>query len=361
MKLLSKILTSEGYNKWLRFKAIRRAYYSLIIILVLYLLSFFLPLLVNRDALLVRYNDKFYFPLFHYYKGEEFRQGIEGSGDSIAQPVFGEANYRLLKKQFASDNSDNWVLLPIVPYAPEESLLDELEGVPPHPPSWQHWLGTDDRGRDVFARLAYGFKISLTFSFLVTIVSFVVGIIVGGVLGFVGGKTDLIGVRLIEIWSTLPFLYIIIIISSLFGASFLVMIIVLTLFSWMNISFYVRGEFYREKVKEYVLAARAIGTPGRRIILRHILPNSLTPIITFIPFSVVGNITLLVALDYLGFGLPPPTPSWGELINQGMHNLHNWWLVVFPLMVLFLTLLLIVFIGEGVREAFNPKERIIFQ
>ncbi|MGB9697228.1 MAG: ABC transporter permease subunit [Ignavibacteria bacterium] len=361
MKWLSKILTPEGYRRWLRFKAIKRAYYSLVIIFVLYLLSFFLPLLVNRDALLVKYNGKFYFPLFTYYKGEDFNQYVKTSTDSIAQPLFGEANYRLLKKEFANDNSDNWVLLPIVPYDPEENLLDELEGVPPHPPSGHHWLGTDDRGRDVFARLAYGFKISLTFSLLVTLVSFIIGVIIGGVLGFVGGKTDLIGVRLIEIWSTLPFLYIIIIISSFMGASFLVMIIILTLFNWMNISFYVRGEFYREKVKEYVLAARSIGVSSRRIIFRHILPNSLTPIITFIPFSVVGNITLLVALDYLGFGLPPPTPSWGELVNQGMHNLHNWWLVVFPLMALFLTLLLIVFIGEGVREAFNPREKIVFQ
>lgn len=361
MKLLSKILTSEGYQKWLRFKATKRAYYSLMIISLLYLISFFLPLLVNRDALLVKYNGKFYFPVFNYYKGEDFNQYIKATADSVPQLLFGEANYRLLKKQFANDSSGNWVLLPIIPYSPEESLLDELDGVPPHPPSLQHWLGTDDRGRDVFARLAYGFRISLTFSLLVTLVSFIIGVIIGGLLGFVGGKTDLIGVRIIEIWSTLPFLYIIIITSSIIGASFLIMIIVLALFSWMNISFYVRGEFYREKAKDYVLTARSIGAPTRRIIFRHILPNSLTPIVTFIPFSVVGNITLLVALDYLGFGLPPPTPSWGELINQGMHNLHNWWLVIFPLMALFLTLLLIVFIGEGVREAFNPKERIIFR
>lgn len=361
MKLTSKILTSEGYQRWLRFKATKRAYYSLIIILISYLVSFFLPLLVNKDALLVRYNGRFYFPLFSYYKGEEFNQYVKKATDSVAQPLFGEANYRLLKKQFANDNSGNWVLLPIIPYSPEESLLDELEGVPPHPPSLQHWLGTDDRGRDVFARLAYGFRISLTFSLLVTLVSFAIGIIIGALLGFIGGKTDLIGVRLIEIWSTLPFLYIIIIISSLVGTSFLVMIVVLTLFSWMNISFYVRGEFYREKVKEYVLSARATGVSKIGIIFRHILPNSLTSVITFVPFAIVGNITLLVALDYLGFGLPPPTPSWGELINQGMHNLYNWWLVVFPLMALFLTLLLIVFIGEGVREAFNPREKIIFQ
>jgi len=361
MKIMSQILTSVGYQRWLRFKSIKRAYYSFVIILLLYLTSFLLPVLVNSEALLVKYNGKFYFPLFKSYKAEDFNQYVKKTDDSISQPLFGKANYRLLKKQFESDNSGNWVLLTLVPYDPEENLLEEMEGIPPHPPSLQHWFGTDDRGRDVFARLAYGFKISLTFSLLVTLISFIMGIIIGGVLGFVGGKTDLIGVRFIEIWSTLPFLYIIIIISSLIGVSFLLMIIVLTLFSWMNISFYIRGEFYREKAKEYVLAARSIGASKSRLIFRHILPNSLTPIITFIPFSIVGNITLLVALDYLGFGLPPPTPSWGELINQGMHNLHNWWLVIFPLLALFLTLLLIVFIGEGIREAFNPKEKIIFQ
>jgi microcin C transport system permease protein len=216
-------------------------------------------------------------------------------------------------------------------------------------------MGTDSSCRDVFARIAYGFNISISFALSVTLFAFLIGIIIGALQGFFGGVVDIILHRIIEIWATLPFLYVIIIISSLLVPNFFLLCLIMTLFSWIGITYYVRGEFYREKAKDYVSAAVAMGAPTRNLIFKHILPNSLTPIISFAPFAIVGNITALVSLDFLGFGLPPPTPSWGQLIEQGMINIEYWWLVAFPLAIQFLTLIAIVFIGEAVREAFDPK------
>ncbi len=339
-----------------KFKSIRRGYYSFLLVLLAYGISFFLPLLVNNQALLVRYQGRFYFPILRYYPASRF-----------GQQSFGEPDYRALQKQFRQQHAGNWVLMPPYPYSATESLLD-LPGSPPHPPSREHIFGTDDRGRDIFARLAYGFNVSLTFALLVLAASYAIGIAAGAALGYFGGRLDILGVRAIEIWSSLPFLYTIIIVSSIvvpvyipgrnlvLQPSFWLLIFILSAFDWMSITYYVRGEFYREKAKDYVGAAIAMGASDRSIIFRHILPNSLTSAISFAPFVIVGNITALVALDFLGFGLPAPTPSWGELIGQGTENLTKWWLVFFPLAALFFTLLLIVFIGEAVREAFDPKE-----
>jgi len=339
-----------------KFRALKRGYYSFLLIVAAYGLSFFLPLLVNNIALAVRYQGHWYFPIAQYHPAATF-----------GQQTFGEPDYRALSQTFHSEKSGNWVLLPPYPYSPTESLLD-LPGDPPNPPSWQHIFGTDDRGRDIFARLAYGFNVSLSFAILVLVISLGLGGTVGAVLGYFGGKLDILGVRVIEIWSSLPFFYTIIIVSSIvvpiylpernlvLQPSFWLLIFILTAFDWMGITYYLRGEFYREKTKDYVAAAIAIGATDRSIIFRHILPNSLTPVVSFAPFMVVANIGALVALDFLGFGLPAPTPSWGELIGQGVDNLTKWWLVFFPLAAMFITLLLIVFIGEAVREAFDPKE-----
>ena len=345
------------FRKRLRkFRSLKRGYYSFLILTVVYGISFFLPLLINDSSLVVRYEGEFYFPLLRYYPASEF-----------GQDAFGEPNYRELAETFREENSGNWAILPLYPYSPTESLLD-LPGFPPHPPSGEHFFGTDDRGRDIFARLAYGFNVSMTFALLVLAFSYAIGIAVGAALGYFGGKLDILGQRVIEIWSSLPFLYTIIIVSSivvpiylpgrnlLLQPSFWLLIVILTVFGWMGITYYVRGEFYREKAKDYVGAAIAMGASDRVIMFKHILPNSLTPVVSFAPFMVVGNIGALVALDFLGFGLPAPTPSWGELIGQGMENLTKWWLVFFPLMAMFATLLLIVFIGEAVREAFDPKQ-----
>jgi microcin C transport system permease protein len=247
--------------------------------------------------------------------------------------------------------------MPPYPFHPNESLLLErdLQGEPPHPPTGRHWLGTDDRGRDVFARLAYGFRISITFALAVVALSYAIGITVGAVFGFFGGKTDIIGQRMVEIWAALPFLYTMIIVSSILRPNVALLAILLALFGWVGLSFYVRGEFYREKAKDYVAAAIAQGESDRSVMFRHILPNALTPVISFAPFAMVADITALVSLDFLGFGLPAPTPSWGELMGQGLGNLSEWHLILFPLTALFLTLIMVVFIGEAVRQAFDPR------
>lgn len=339
-----------------KFRRLKRGYWSFVVIVAAYLISFLLPVLANNVALIVRYQGEYYFPMLQFYAAGTF-----------GQEVIGEPDYRALRDSFAETGGDDWVLMPVYPYGPNESLLD-LPGFPPHPPSREHPFGTDDRGRDVLVRLAYGFNISLTFAILVLAIAYTIGVAVGGLLGYVSGKLDLLGQRVIEVWSSLPFLYTIIIVSSIvvptyvpgrmqvLQPSFLLLIVILAAFEWMGITYYIRGEFYREKAKDYVAAAIVTGVSAPGIMFRHILPNALTPVVSFAPFAIVANISALVALDFLGFGLPPPTPSWGELIGQGMANLTKPWLVFFPLGVLFLTLLLVVFIGEAVREAFDPKE-----
>ncbi len=339
-----------------KFRSLKRGHYSFLLVAGLYVVSFALPVLLNNQPLAVRYDGRLYFPQLHFRGAGEF-----------GQDAVGEPDYRALQRQFSEADEGNWVLMPPYPYGPNESLL-ELPGVPPHPPSGAHLFGTDDRGRDVFVRLAYGFNVSLSFALFVTTFGYIAGIAIGALLGYFGGKLDMLGQRLIEIWSSLPFLYTIIIVSSivvpvyvsgrhqLLQPSFWLLIFILSLFGWMGITYYVRGEFYREKAKDYVGAAIAMGASERAVMFRHILPNALTPVVSFAPFAIVGGISSLVALDFLGFGLPAPTPSWGELIGQGMNNLTKWWLVFFPLGAVFATLLLVVFVGEAIREAFDPKE-----
>ena len=339
-----------------KFRRLKRGYYSFVVISIAYLLSFFLPLLANNVPLVIRYEGQFFFPIISYQ-----------APSTLGLTTFGEPDYRALKQQFATGGRGNWVLMPPYPYGPNEALLD-LPGAPPHAPTAQHPFGTDDRGRDVLVRLAYGFNISMTFAILVMIFGYTFGIAAGALLGYFGGKIDILGQRGIEIWASLPFLYTIIIISSvvvpiyipgrnqLLQPSLWLLVAVLAAFDWMGITYYIRGEFYREKAKDYVGAAIATGGTEAGIMFRHILPNALTPVVSFAPFTIVANIGSLVALDFLGFGLPAPTPSWGELIGMGTENLTKWWLVFFPLAVLFATLLLVVFIGEAVREAFDPKE-----
>jgi microcin C transport system permease protein len=345
------------FRKRLRkFRRIRRGYYSFVIVLAAYLFSFFLPLVMSGTPLVVQYQGQHFFPMLRFHGVTEF--GMEG---------FGEPDYRALDRQFEEAGGEDWVLMPPYPYGPNESLLN-LSEPPPNPPSREHPFGTDDRGRDVLVRLAYGFNISMTFALVVMVIAEGIGVAVGAALGYFGGKLDILGQRVIEVWSSLPFLYTIIIVSSIIvpvyvparsavlQASFWLLVLILAIFEWVGITYYIRGEFYREKAKDYVAAAIVTGVSEPGIMFRHILPNALTPLVSFAPFVIVANIGSLVALDFLGFGLPAPTPSWGELIGQGMDNLTKWWLVLFPLGALFVTLLLVVFIGEAVREAFDPKE-----
>ncbi|MEO6694311.1 MAG: ABC transporter permease subunit [Ignavibacteria bacterium] len=333
-------------KRWKKFKTLKRGYYAFLIITTVYVISFILPLFVGRDALLLSYDGNMYFPLFKTYQATDLGQ---------KKDPYGEANYRILNQEYKDSDQGNWVLMPLYPFGPNENLLNELEGNPPHTPSLSHWAGTDDRGRDVFARLVYGFNIGISFSLVVTVFSFIIGIAIGAILGFFGGKVDIIGQRLIEIWGTLPFLYVIIIISSIIQPNFLLLVLILTLFDWIFMTYYMRGEFYREKARDYVSAAVSMGAKNKTIIFKHILPNSLTPVISYAPFIIVANIFQLVSLDYLGFGLPPPTPSWGQLMQQGLSNIDNWWLIMTPLASMFFTLLAITFVGEAIREAFDPK------
>ncbi len=334
-------------RRWRKFRSIKRGWYSFLLLFGLYLLSFALPLLVNDRALALRYDGALRFPILEgHIEAHEF-----------GQRTIGEARYRDLRSELAARENGDWVLLPPYPFHPNQSLLSDpaLPGNPPHAPSARHWLGTDNRARDVFARLVYGFRISLTFALGVVSLAYLIGIALGATFGFFGGRVDIYGQRLVEVWAGLPFLYTVIIISSIVKPSMWVLVLILALFTWVGISFYIRGEFYREKAKDYVAAAIAQGESNLSIMFRHILPNALTPVISFAPFALVAAIVALVSLDFLGFGLRPPTPSWGELVNQGRENITHWHLVVFPLGALFGTLIMVVFIGEAVREAFDPK------
>ena len=346
-----------------KFRGIRRGYYSFLILAGLYVFSFFLPFFMGYRPIAMRYNGETYYPALATYLHDTFGFGSKkvylgkdfNQTKAFGKPVFGEANYRALKQQFADAGRGNWVLLPLVPYGTSEQFLD-IEGSPPFPPSSEHWMGTDNSGRDIFVRLAYGYRVSITFALTVTFVAYALGTLVGALLGYFGGWVDLIGLRFVEIWGAIPFLYTVIILASIFQPSFGLLVGILAAFGWLGISYYIRGEFYREKSKDYVAAALAVGEGNGAIILKHILPNALTPIIAFAPFAIVGTISALVSLDFLGFGLPAPTPSWGEMLRQAKEGgMTKWHLVVFPLGAMFLTLQLIVFIGEAVREAFDPK------
>jgi microcin C transport system permease protein len=226
----------------------------------------------------------------------------------------------------------------------------------PAPPSLENWLGTDDRGRDVLARLIYGFRLSILFGLALTIVGVSVGIITGSLMGFFGGKFDLVSQRLIEIWSAMPELYLLIIFASIFNPSISLLIILLAAFGWMGLSDYVRAEFFRNRALEYVRAARALGLTNVQIMWRHILPNSLTPVITFLPFRMSAAILSLTSLDFLGLGVPPGTPSLGELLSQGKGNLDAWWISLSTFVVLVATLLLLTFMGEALRDAFDSRK-----
>ena len=299
-----------------KFRRIKRGYYSFLIVGIAYVFSFFLPIVMTSQPLAVKYDGSYYFPMLRFHPASTFNQA-----------TYGEPDYRELKRQFQAEDRGNWVLMSAYPYGPNESLFS-LEESPPNRPSREHPFGTDDRGRDVLVRLAYGFNISLTFALFVMIFSEGVGTVAGALLGYFGGKLDIIGQRVIEIWASLPFLYTIIIVSSIvvpvyipgrmlvMQPSFWLLVIILSVFEWVSITYYIRGEFYREKARDYVGAAIATGVSEPKIMFRHILPNALTPLLSFAPFVIVANIGSLVALDFLGFGLPAPTPSWGELIGQ---------------------------------------------
>lgn len=354
-----KLTYSESIfqKRWKKFKTLKRAYISLHILIWSYLLSFVAPLFINNKPLIIKYEDAIYFPAFAdlgYPYTKLFARGYTGKMFGIDD--YGEPNFRKLSHHFSQEGNPNWSIMPLYKYHPNENLLSELNSEPPTAPDSKHWFGTDNRGRDILARVIYGYNISMSFAIFVTIFGYIIGIIIGAIQGYFGGRFDLYFQRFIEIFSSLPFLYTIMIVSVIMTPNFYILAIInIILAGWIGISYFIRSEFYREKAKDYVAAAVAMGASRRRIMFKHILPNSITPIITFAPFAIVGGISALVSLDYLGFGLPAPTPSWGELAKQGVEELRYWWLIVTSINAMFLTLLMISFIGEGVREAFDPK------
>ncbi|MBN2353149.1 MAG: ABC transporter permease subunit [Spirochaetales bacterium] len=337
-------LTKRRIN---RFFKIKRSVLSLAVLGVLYILSLGSELIANDKPILVFYKNTPY--LFNAY--------IFHSDKTFGGQYDTEAQYRGLNKTAAfMQGSGNYMVFPLVPYSAYSSSLDELRGNPPTAPDAIHILGTDDRGRDVFARLLYGFRTSLTFALVLLVLEIVIGCVIGALQGYLGGAFDLVMQRLIEILSALPFLYIVILIGNVLGQSFGMLILIMAIFNWIGLSYYIRSEFLKNKQFQFVEAARALGVRGAKILFSEILPNALTPIVTFMPFSLISAVFTLTALDYLGFGLPAPTPSWGELIQQGMENLSSYWLSVYPFIILFLTLLLLAFVGEGLREALDPRE-----
>jgi len=309
-------------------------------------------LLVSNRALVVRYEGKFYFPTY---------------GQILTGKTFGldydyETNYRQMAVKFRQEKSANWVLMPIVPFNAYENDLKENE-YPPFPPSLKerHYLGTDSVGRDIVARLVYGFRIAIFFSLGLLVANYTIGVSIGSAMGFWGGKFDLFFQRIIEIWSNVPFLYVIIIISSIIVPNFLMLIMIMTFFGWTGITWIMRTATYKERAREYVLAAKSLGASDARIIFKHIIPNTIAIIVTFAPFAVSSGIVALTSLDYLGFGLPPPTPSWGELLQQGSSNLDAWWIAASVIAIMVITLTTVIFIGEAVREAFDPKMHTTYE
>ena len=331
-------------RRWQVFKRNRRGYASLIIFTLLFTLSLGAELISNNKPYVVRYNGQYYFPIFRTYPETTF------GGDFETEPDYRDPY--ILKK---ITSGGNFAVFPPNPHD-YKSINFNLDQPVPAPPSRENYLGTDDRGRDVLARLIYGFRLSILFGFALTIVGTAIGIVAGAVQGYFGGKIDLVFQRFIEIWGSMPELYLLIIFSSIFKPSILLLLILLSMFGWMGLSDYVRAEFLKGRNMDYVTAARALGVSNTTIMFRHLLPNGMTPVITFLPFRMSGSILALTSLDFLGLGVPPPTPSLGELLAQGKNNIDAWWLSVSSFVVLVGTLILLIFIGEALREAFDPRK-----
>lgn len=335
-----------------RFRSIKRGYYSAIALVVVISLSLIAEIFVNSRALLVRYEGKFFLPTY----------GAMIPGKTFGLDYDYETNYRDLKERFKEESGSNFVLLPLSPYNPLEN--DFQDGLyPPTPPDFKrgHYLGTDTSGRDVFARLTYGFRTAIFFSILLLLCNYTIGISIGCAMGYFGGKFDLFFQRIIEVWSNVPFLYIIIIVASIMIPNFFTLMLIMLFFGWMQMTWYMRTATYKQKTREYVQAAQAMGASDSYIIFRHILPNTMSIIVTFIPFSISAGVVALTSLDFLGFGLPPPTPSWGELLLQGTSNLESLWIVFSPVSAMIVLLTMVTFVGEAIREAFDPKKHTVYE
>jgi microcin C transport system permease protein len=326
-----------------QFKSNRRGYYSLWVFLILFLIAMMAEVLVNDKPLLVKYDDAFYTPIFTIYPETEFGGDFET-----------EADYR---DSFVQDliNDKGWMIWPVVRFS-YDTINYDLDEAAPSAPSSENWLGTDDQGRDVMARLVYGFRLSVLFGLMLTICGSIIGVIAGGIQGYYGGWTDLLFQRFIEIWSSLPTLYILIIMAAVITPGFTSLLLIMVLFGWTALVDVVRAEFLRARNFDYVRAAKALGVGDRTIMIRHVLPNAIVATLTLMPFILTGSITALTSLDFLGFGMPPGSPSLGELLAQGKNNLHAPWLGITAFLSLAIMLSLLTFVGEAVRDAFDPRK-----
>ena len=325
------------------FRSNKRGFYSAIIFIFLFVITIFAEFIANDKPILVVFDNKFYFPVI----------------EKIPETFFGgefetESDY---KDPFVQKliNTNGFFVMPLIEYS-YDTINYDLKVPSPSSPTFENLLGTDDQGRDVLARLIYGFRISVFFGLILTFLSSFIGIVIGGLQGFYGGVVDLYGQRFIEIWSGLPVLYLLIIISSFIEPSFWVLLFIMLLFSWMSLEGVVRAEFLRARNFEYVKAAKALGVGNLQIMYRHVLPNAMVATLTLMPFILSGSIATLTSLDFLGFGLPPGSPSLGEMVSQGKANLQAPWLGISAFITLSLQLSLLVFVGEAVRDAFDPRK-----
>lgn len=388
-----------------RFKSIKRGYYSFWILLALTLLSFVGELFINNKALVVQYEGNYSFPVFRSIPGISKQY----KGNDFGEDYTYEAKYRELKSKWKAAGSDNWILMPLVPYSAGESdpvdmkalrakeaqLGDQLaldlttlrektdnptvlaektgalqrvkekevsalfkKAFHPLPPNaaTRHYLGTDKIGRDIFARLVFGYRIAIVFSLILMLFNYGIGVTVGCTMGYFGKWIDLLGQRVIEILSRVPFIYVIMIAGTIYGRSFGLLLGLMVLFGWMGATWQMRTATYREKARDYIMAARSLGASNARIIFVHIIPSTISLLVTFIPFSISGAIIGLTSLDFLGFGLPPGTPSWGELMKMGTENMDSPWIVSSVVGAMILILFLVNLVGEAIREAFDPKK-----
>jgi len=328
---------------WQRFCANRRGLWSLRIFLVLFAMSLSANLISNDRPLVVSYQGSLYWPLISEYSERTFGGEFDSPADYLDP---------FIQERLASDG--NWAVYPLNHYSFQ--TINYFAASPnPAPPSADNWLGTDDRGRDILARLIYGFRVSVLFGLGLTAIGLLLGIFFGAIQGYFAGRIDLFFQRLIEVWGSLPELYLLIILASMFEPGLLVLLVILSVFGWMGLSDYVRAEFLRNRGLEYVTAARAMGLSDWAIMTRHILPNSLTPVIAFLPFRMSAAVLALTSLDFLGLGVPSTTPSLGELLAQGKDNLDAWWITVSTFGVLVGLLLLLIFIGEALRDALDTR------
>ncbi|MEZ8345963.1 ABC transporter permease [Vibrio sp. 10N.247.311.18] len=330
--------------RWLRFKANKRGFISLWIFTILFGLSLFAEIIANDKPLLVSYDNQWFVPVVNEYAETEFGGEFETEADYKDPYVI----------ELIEDNG--YIVWPIIPFS-YDTINFDISGAVPSEPDSVNWLGTDDKGRDVLARIIYGFRISVLFGFILTIVSSVIGVVVGATQGYYGGWVDLFGQRFIEVWSGMPTLFLLIILSSFIEPNFWWLLGIMVLFSWMSLVGIVRAEFLRCRNFDYVRAAQAMGVDDKRIMLRHMLPNAMVASLTMMPFILSGSVTTLTSLDFLGFGLPAGSPSLGELLAQGKANLQAPWLGISAFVVLSLMLTLLVFVGEAVRDAFDPHQQ----